>query len=76
MTFSALRAICAYDDKSKDYIIPTKSWIRAIEKYKSAASGDIILSNLLDKEQVLVKITNGKRVQLENINRQFTPLKI
>lgn len=68
---------CPYDDNAKDYVIPTKSWLRAIEQLNPndiSAKGQIITAELINKEKVLVKVTSGKSAKLRNINGKIKQL--
>ncbi len=62
---------CPYDDNAKDYVIPTKTWLRAIEQLNPndiSVKGQIITAELINKEKVLVKVTSGKSAKLRDIN--------
>ncbi len=68
---------CPYDDIKKDYIIPTKSWLKAIEEFNPNdyyIKGKIILAELLEKHKVLVKVTSGKSAKLRDINSKIKGL--
>ena len=63
---------CPYDDINKNYIIPTKSWLKALKELNTediSTHGKIIVSELLEKEKVLVKVTDKKIAKLRDINR-------
>uniref|UniRef100_A0A6C0HVI5 Protein kinase domain-containing protein n=1 Tax=viral metagenome TaxID=1070528 RepID=A0A6C0HVI5_9ZZZZ len=68
---------CPYDDVAKNYVIPTGKWLEAINKLKIDdinTSGTIIISELLEKEKVLVKVTTNKNVKLRDINQKIKGL--
>jgi len=59
-------------DSNKQYIIPTKKWLKPIEKYITDdinTEGLIMLGKFMDKEKVIVKITKGKRDDIIEINK-------
>jgi serine/threonine protein kinase len=63
---------CPYDDIKKEYIIPTKSWLKVISEMKIddiSTNGVLILSKLVEKEKVLVKLTKGHNKKTEIINK-------
>ncbi len=68
---------CPYDDNTKNYIIPTGKWLKAIEKLSVDdinTSGTIVISELLEKEKVLVKVTTDKKSKLKEINSKIKGL--
>jgi len=68
---------CPYDDKVKDYIIPTESWLRVIEQLNPndiSVKGKNISAELISKEKVLVKVTTGKSAKLRDINGKIKGL--
>jgi serine/threonine protein kinase len=68
---------CVLDDKRKEYIIPTKSWLTAIKQMKIeevSTAGTNILSELVGKEKVLVKLTNKTNIKLKTINNAIRGL--
>ena len=69
---------CPYDDTIKNYIIPTKSWLKALNKLDTfqdvSINKKIILSQMIEKENVIVKVTNGKNPKLRDINMMIKGL--
>jgi thiamine kinase-like enzyme len=62
---------CPYDDKTKQYIIPTKSWIEPLKLfiYEDINTKSILfISKLIQKEKILVKLTFGRNNKLKQIN--------
>jgi hypothetical protein len=55
----------------KQYIIPTKKWLKSIEPLildDINTSGLIMIADFIEKEKVIVKITKGKRDDIIEIN--------
>jgi hypothetical protein len=69
---------CPYDDTIKNYIIPTKSWLKALNQLDTfqdvSINKKIILSQMIEKENVIVKVTNGKNPKLRDINMMIKGL--
>ena len=68
---------CPYDSTQKSYIIPTGSWLKAIEKLSHtniSTNRQVIISKLLEKSDVLVKLTPGKSAKLRDINSKIKGL--
>jgi hypothetical protein len=69
---------CPYDDTIKNYIIPTKSWLKALSQLDTfqdvSINKKIILSQMIEKENVIVKVTNGKNPKLRDINMMIKGL--
>lgn len=68
---------CPYDGNTKNYIIPTGKWLKAIETLSTDdinTSGTVIISELLEKEKVLVKITTDKKNKLKEVNSKIKGL--
>lgn len=69
---------CPYDDTIKNYIIPTKSWLKALNQLDTfqdvSINKKIILSQMIEKENVIVKVTNGKNPKLREINMMIKGL--
>jgi hypothetical protein len=64
---------CLKNDK-KEYIIPTKNWLNPISKFITEDLNNdslLILSNLMKKEKVVVKITNGDNKKLIIFNKML-----
>lgn len=62
---------CPYDEKNKQYIIPTKSWIEPLKLFISEdvnTKGILFISRLIKKEKILVKLTFGRNKKLKQIN--------
>lgn len=72
---------CPTDD-NKQYIIPTNKWLKPIKQYllknKDVENEDeteintfglIMLADFIEKEKVIVKITNGKQDNILEINK-------
>ncbi len=62
---------CPYDEKTKQYIIPTKSWIEPLKLFISEdinTKGILFISKLVQKEKILVKLTFGRNKKLKQIN--------
>ncbi len=58
--------ICTQDN-NKQYIIPTKKWLKPLEKlitYYINIEGLTTITNFIDKEKVIVKITKGKKANI------------
>ena len=59
-------------DINKQYMIPTKKWLKPIEKYiidDINTSGLIMIGKMLNKEEVIVKITKGNRNDIIDTNK-------
>jgi len=69
---------CPYDDTIKNYIIPTKSWLEALNQLDTmqeiSMNKKIILGRMIEKENVIVKVTNGKNKNLRDINMMIKGL--
>ena len=55
----------------KQYIIPTKSWIKPLELYITEdlnTKGVMIISKLIEREKILVKLTFSRNKKLKKIN--------
>jgi RIO-like serine/threonine protein kinase len=64
-------------ETNKQYIIPTKKWLKPIEKYITYdvnTEGLIMLGKFIDKEEVIVKITKDKRYDIIEINKLIKDL--
>ena len=64
-------------DTNKQYIIPTKKWLKPIEKYITYdvnTEGLIMLGKFIDKEEVIIKITKDKRYDIIEINKLIKDL--
>jgi len=62
--------ICSQDN-NKQYIIPTKKWLKPIEKFITDdinINGLIMIGKMLDKEEVIVKVTKQKKENIKKIN--------
>ncbi len=62
--------ICPQDN-NKQYIIPTKKWLKPIEKLITEdinTEGLLIVSKFIDKEEVIVKITKQKKENIKKAN--------
>jgi hypothetical protein len=58
--------------KNKIYIIPTKDWLKPLEFLITTditTKGTLFISELLNEEKILVKITKGKNYDLKNLNK-------
>jgi len=62
--FYNLNYMICPQDNNKQYIIPTKKWLKPIEKL--ITEGLLVVSKFIDKEEVIVKITKQKK---ENIKK-------
>lgn len=63
--------ICPQDN-NKQYIIPTKKWLKPVEKFITNdinTEGLLIVSKFIDNEDVIVKITQEKRDDVVEINK-------
>jgi hypothetical protein len=59
-------------NNDKQYIIPTKKWLKPIEPLildDINTSGLIMIADFIEKEKVIVKITKGKRDDIIEINK-------
>lgn len=68
---------CPIDETTKNYIIPTGSWLKAIEQLNVSdlnTTSTIFLSELLEKEKILVKVTSDKKSKLRDINHMIKGL--
>jgi len=62
--------ICPQDN-NKQYIIPTKKWLKPIEKLITEdinTEGLLMVSKFIDKEEVIVKITKQKKENIKKAN--------
>ena len=58
-------------DSNKQYIIPTKKWLKPIEKYITDdinTEGLIMIGKFMDKEEVIVKITKQNKSGIKKNN--------
>jgi hypothetical protein len=58
-------------DSNKQYIIPTKKWLKPIEKYITDdinTEGLIMIGKFMDKEEVIVKITKQNKSGMKKKN--------
>lgn len=66
-------------DSNKQYIIPTKNWLKPIEKYiidDINTEGLIMIGNFMDKERVIVKVTKQKKKNIKKANTIIEATKI
>ena len=66
-------------DSNKQYIIPTKKWLVPIKKFilendndlniDMNTSGLLMIAKFIEKEKVIVKITQGKRDNILEVNK-------
>jgi len=57
-------------DEQKQYIIPTKNWLKPLEPFILVnTSGLIMITDFIEKEKVIVKITKGKRNDIIKVNK-------
>ena len=64
-------------DSNKQYIIPTKKWLKPLEPLITEdinTTGIIMLADFIDKEKVIVKITKDKRDDIIKINKTIKEL--
>jgi len=62
---------CLKNSETKKYIVPTNEWLEPLEPLITSLStkGKIILSSMVKKQRVVVKITKGLDIQrIKNIN--------
>jgi len=66
---------CLSNKKNKAYVIPTNEWLKPIKPLIIESSdAEIILAKLVDKEDVLVRITKNNNNKLEIINKNLSKL--
>jgi len=64
-------------DSNKQYIIPTKKWLKPLEPLITEdinTTGIIMLADFIDKEKVIVNITKDKRDDIIKINKTLKDL--
>ena len=64
-------------DSNKQYIIPTKKWLKPLEPLITDdinTEGLIMIAKFIDKEEVIVKITKEKRDDIIEINKVIKDL--
>lgn len=67
---------CPNLDKVKEYVIPTKHWLKPLEKLiikkgESNQNGLLYISELINKGKILVKVTKGNFKNIERINNKI-----
>ena len=67
---------CVIDETTKYYLIPTKKWLKPIESLlvdDSNTAGILMISKLVEKEKVIVKITSGnnKKIKILSMKLNF-----
>lgn len=66
---------CLSNKDNKAYVIPTNKWLKPIKPlFNISSDADIILAKLVDKEEVLVRITKNSNNKLEIINNNLSKL--
>ena len=61
---------CKYNN-IKNYLTPTKSWLEPLEVFvpeEISSRGILIISEMIKKEKIMVKVTKGRNHNLEKIN--------
>lgn len=67
-------SLCVIDEKTKYYLIPTKKWLKPIEPLiidDSNTSGLLMISELIAKEKIIVKITIGNNKKIRIIGKKL-----
>lgn len=62
---------CPNDKNRKEFILPTKSWLIPIQELINSdpkTSGKLYISELIERQQIIVKITFGRNHKLVEIN--------
>ena len=64
---------CPNLDKVKEYVIPTKHWLKPIEKLiikhgESNQTGILYITELINKSKILVKVSKGKMHNIQKVN--------
>ena len=66
---------CLKNSKTKAYVIPTKSWLQPIASLiTNSSNASTIISKLLDKEEILVRLTSNNNMKLPLINSKLSKL--
>lgn len=65
---------CLVDEKTKYYLIPTIKWLKPIEPLLIEdlnTAGLLIIGKLIEKEKVIVKITNGNNKKIKILSMKL-----
>ena len=66
---------CLSNKSNKAYVIPTNKWLKPLKPlFNISSDADIVLAKLVDKEEVLVRITKNSNNKLEIINNNLSKL--
>lgn len=68
---------CIIDEKTKYYLIPTKKWLKPIEPLiieDSNTAGLLMVSEMIEKEKVIVKITKGSNKKIKIIGMKLNKI--
>ncbi len=66
---------CLSNKSNKAYVIPTNKWLKPLKPiFFESSDADIVLAKLVDKEEVLVRITKNSNNKLEIINNNLSKL--
>lgn len=66
---------CLKNSENKAYIIPTDKWLKPLYPLISNSSdAQKIISKMMDKENILVRLTNNKNKRLPIINEKLSKI--
>jgi hypothetical protein len=66
---------CLSNKNNKAYVVPTNKWLKPLKPlFFESSDADIMLAKLIDKEEVLVRITKNNNNKLEIINNNLSKL--
>jgi hypothetical protein len=66
---------CLSNKNNKAYVVPTNKWLKPLKPlFFESSDADIMLAKLVDKEEVLVRITKNNNNKLEIINNNLSKL--
>jgi len=66
---------CISNKINKAYVVPTNEWLKPLKPlFLDSSDADIMLAKLVDKEEVLVRITKNNNNKLQIINNNLSKL--